>query len=128
LVLQQFVSDRALKSGDFRRTLIPVDTPNESRALANESNQTITFFRDFFQQHWTTDLVFDNQPSSGYDNRTPTELAQTLIHEGLHLMAPGFTDALLGEVISGKAINCNEVERRKKGSKIISDAVKEHCK
>jgi hypothetical protein len=42
-------------------------------------------------------------------------------------MAPGFTDALLGELISGKAIKGNETERKKKGSKIISDAVAKHC-
>ena len=43
-------------------------------------------------------------------------------------MAPGFSDALLGELISGKAIKGNEDERRKKGSRIISDAVAAHCR
>lgn len=107
---------------------IIVDTPNKNRALAREATQTITFYKDFFQQQYTRDLIFNNEDRTYYSDRSVTERAQTLIHEGLHLMAPGFTDALLGELISGKAIKGSEDERREKGSKIISDAVAVHCR
>jgi hypothetical protein len=56
------------------------------------------------------------------------EMAQTVIHESLHLAARGFSDALLGEVISGKPITGTDSERRIKGSTIISEAIAKNCK
>ena len=107
--------------------IILADTPNENRALAGEAKQTITFYKDFFGQRYTKDLVMNNEDRTYYSDRSVTERVQTLIHEGLHLAAPGFTDALLGELISGKAIKGSEEERKKKGSQILTDFVVKHC-
>ncbi len=69
----------------------------------------------------------NNEERTYYSDRSSTERAQSLIHEGLHLLAPGFSDAFLGELISGKAIKGSEEERKKKGSQIINDAIKANC-
>jgi hypothetical protein len=105
-----------------------VDTPNENRALAFEGTQSITFYQDFFDQHYNNSgLRVNNEPRNYFSSRTPIELTQTVIHEGLHLMAKGFTDELLGSVLNGKALTGTDKERQKKGSELISKHVKEHC-
>ncbi len=50
-----------------------------------------------------------------------------LIHEGLHTLFAGASDALLGEVMSGKDIKGTDDARRKKGSEIINKKIEEYC-
>ena len=58
--------------------------------------------------------------------RNATEMAQSLIHEGLHLVNDKFTDVLLGEIISGKTLKGKDADDQ--GSKIINEAVQKNCK
>jgi RHS repeat-associated protein len=99
-----------------------------SRAEANFKDQSITFYKEFFSQAQTTDIRINDEPRVRYRARTPVEKAQSLLHEGLHLLFRAASDALLGEVISKKPVTGSENERTKKGSEIIQKAIDDHCK
>ncbi len=105
------------------------DEPNTNRAetIYGSGKSSITLYKDFFQQATRNALIVNDQPRIQWDNRTGTQKAQTLIHEGLHALFAGASDALLGEAISGKDIQGSADERRKKGSEIITKAVEKAC-
>ena len=102
--------------------------PDEAAANALESTQTITFYKGFFFYKYHSDIVVNRPSGPEWIRRTLTQRGQSLIHEGLHLLIGGFTDELLGEVISGKRAKGSEAARRKWGSKIINAAVQSDCK
>jgi hypothetical protein len=54
-------------------------------------------------------------------------MAQTAIHEGLHLLFAGASDERLGVAFSGRPITGNEDQRRDEGSRRISAAIQQHC-
>jgi RHS repeat-associated protein len=129
-VLSDIASAAALISklqGATRNIQATVYDPNFN-ATANESTNTITYYRGFFQQQIHSTIRTGNDPAYSYSNRSTKEMGQTSIHEGMHLLFNGATDARLGEAISGKKITGNEDERRDKGSKTISDFVRDKCK
>jgi YD repeat-containing protein len=131
---QKFVTDLAsnlidtIKNATLDYT--QAQTYNEiARAEAVFDTQTITLYKGFFSQKVEKTMRVNNEEKFYFTDRTVTQMAQTLIHEALHLSGKGLSDAFLGEVISGKPIKGKtEDERRKKGSDIISDAVAENCK
>jgi RHS repeat-associated protein len=102
--------------------------PENSRAQANERSQSIFFYQSFFSDTVINEIRVNDDPRTVNLDRTNTQRAQSLIHEGLHLVLPGFTDALLGEIISGRPVEGKtDAEKRKKGSKIINAAVEDNC-
>lgn len=103
------------------------ESPRGDAADALEKAQSITFYKGFYFDTIHSDLAI-NRPSTEPLRRTLTERAQTVIHEGLHLLNNFFTDQLLGEVISHEnAKGKTDDEKRKWGSGIIKDALAKAC-
>jgi len=122
-------ADQLTKNLESATRVIKGDTPNENRAetVYGPQNSTITFYRDFFEQSRRKDIIVNDEPKIEWTGRTPAERAESLIHEGLHTLFRGASDALLGEIISGKAITGSADERRKKGSELINREIAKSC-
>jgi RHS repeat-associated protein len=103
------------------------DRTANAKATYGSSQGTIIFYRGFFDQRVQRDIIVNNEDKYYYVPRDIRERAQTLIHEGLHLLFQGASDALLGEIISGRAIKGDEETRRRRGSEIISAAITQNC-
>ena len=72
--------------------------PSEDAADSLERTQTITFYKGFFFDKYHSDIVVNKPSGTEWIRRSLSQRAQTVIHEGLHLLLGGFTDELLGEI------------------------------
>ena len=90
---------------------------------------TINYYKDFFATAGQQTLTSGIGPLSGtyYSERDETARAQTLIHEGLHLLLPGFTDARLGGILNGKPLTGKPDEQKRKGSDKLNKLIAEKC-
>lgn len=89
----------------------------------------ITFWKDYFYQAERDIFIINDQNRITYSNRSLKEMAQTSIHEGIHLILGGGTDVVLGEIILGKTILSNDMnERVRKGSEIITEKIAHSCR
>lgn len=103
--------------------------PLDAAATANATSQTITYYKGFFFDMHTNSLVTSSTPAKEWVATSTKTRAQSVIHEGLHLLNPQFSDQFLGEIISGKTAPGKSADEDKKwGSGIIKEAVKKNCK
>jgi hypothetical protein len=105
---------------DFSR--VTEDVGSEAVTTGN----SISFFKTFFYHRidvTTVGQANNNKVSYG-DKTSVGERALSLIHEGLHLLGGvGFRDQDFGKILNnGKNVS------KEKGSQLINDYVKEHCK
>jgi hypothetical protein len=104
-----------------KRTVEPgKDDPND--AESNGLHQTVTFYRGTFQQKTHHDFA-SNGPNTEWSSHTDAEIAQTMIHEAIHLWANGFTDEFVGMVL----LNKDKPVSRSVGSAEITRQVASHC-
>lgn len=127
----QTTSENLISNVRAAGRIIPGES-SANRATATthgDGSQDITYWQGFFGDVIPNQLIINNSPRSYVDSRSTTQNAQSLIHEGLHLAAGGaFSDALLGEIISGKPVSGKtDGEKQKNGSKIINKAVEKNC-
>jgi hypothetical protein len=114
---------------DAKRIALPSqEGPDEAAADTLQSDSKVTFYRGFYFNKVHKDIAV-NEPNNSEEPTLITQRAQTVIHEGLHLLLGEFTDEFLGEVLSGeKAKGKTAAARRKWGSNKIKDQVAANCK
>ena len=108
-------------------TMRQEEKPWRATARFGNPSGTITFYQGFWGDTVPNTFRTNNDPGTFFRPTSLDDKGRTIIHEGLHLLFAGASDALFGELISGKPITGTDAERRSKGSGIINKALEEHC-